>query len=76
MARDISRNSEGVATAFGAKDGAATLSGLRLHSNYTRCPRVSKQNPGLEIANAFSVRMLPTIEHFDVRIVGPSHHVG
>jgi hypothetical protein len=50
----ILRNSEGVAKPASRNEGA-TVSGLRLSWVYQRFPGLPKRNPGLELANAFSV---------------------
>ena len=54
-ARLFCRNSEGVETVFGYRD--ATLSGFASSVNGARLPRVAKAHPGLELANAFSVKL-------------------
>jgi hypothetical protein len=51
---EIVRNPEGVARFCGNK-GSATLSELRLREMSCVVPGLPKRNPGLELANAFSV---------------------
>ena len=53
--QEISRNSEGVASALRFANGGATLSELRLEEMNGSSPGLPKRNPGLELANAFSV---------------------
>jgi hypothetical protein len=53
----FSRNSEAVATVLRSTDRDATPSELRLHKIAFVFPGLPERNPGLKLANAFSVKM-------------------
>jgi len=65
MPQEILRNSEGVATDLRFANDDATPSELRVKKLRGVSSGLPKRNPGLELANAFSVKNIITLISFD-----------